>query len=223
MTEELTPQQVLTAAKQLRPAMGLCMNLAGTELESEFPQDRNSDFRIYIQSLSHYNAGVLVGAWLDVEDLDLEEIHEAIRAFLAYIDKLELERESDLGPIEEYEVADVELPFKFTSFEELVSLKEICKSEDGPFLLKAAQDCGIDTDNGLEHIQDRIMWRVKNSVPGCMSDAREDWAWEQLGEQGCPERFRSWIDLDHAFQELIDGFSYYYDTGSENGLVVFSN
>jgi len=222
---ELTPRQVLEAAKQLRPALGLCMNLAGTELESVFPQDRNSDFQIYIQSLPHYNAGVLVGAWLDVEGLGSDEISEAIEKFLAYLDKME--RESDpkgyvyLGPVEEYEVADYELPFKFDDLEDLAAKVEICADDDGAFLLKAAEDCGIDWEQGIQRLKDRILWRVKNNVPGCMSDARQDWAWEQLGEQGCPERFRSWIDLDHAFKELIDGFSYYYDTGSENGLVIF--
>ena len=207
------------------PVLGNCMNLKGTPLEGIFPQDRNSDFRICVQSISHLNAGQVVCAWLDVEDLDADEIELAIDSFMKYLDKRErqdaLNRYWLMGPVEEWEIADTDLPFKYDDFEDLVRKVEICADHDGAFLLKAAQDCGVNWELGIRRLKDRILWRVKNNVPGCMSDARQDWAWEQLGEAGCPERFRSWIDLDHAFKELIDGHTYYYDTGSENGLVVF--
>jgi len=205
------------------PELGLCMNLDGTQLQGIFPQNKRSDFQICVQSLSHKNGGQVVCAWLDVEDLEVEDIELAIASFMKYLDKRERERDLKgywfLGPVEEWEIADYDLPFKYDDFEDLVRKVEICAEEDGAFLLKAAQDCGVDWERGLKHLKARIMWRVKNNQHGCMSDSRRDWAWEQLGEAGCPERFRSWIDLDFAFKELIDGHTYYYD--DDDGLVIF--
>ncbi len=39
--------------------------------------------RIYVASLSDYNAGVLHGVWIDCDGLDADDIHEAVAAMLA--------------------------------------------------------------------------------------------------------------------------------------------
>ena len=209
----------LTKSTDPQPALGLCMNLQDTPLEGIFPQNKNSEWKLYVASLSHYNDGRHVGAWLDVEDLDADEIELAIDSLMKYLDKRE--RQDDprayfyIGPVEEWAIHDADCPLKglgeYPDFEKLCSWKEVFLKH-GAFIAKAAAD----EDIPPESVEDALIGVFEEEGMG----AKKNWAYDQLIELGCPEQFANMIDLDHAFNEYIMDYKWAYDYN--HGLVIFN-
>ena len=217
---DTVPATLKTAAPELHP-LGLAMNVP-SELADIFPQHSGSEWQLYVASLSHYNAGKLVGAWLDIEDLDADEISEAITAFLQWLDNQERLRDPAnylyLGPVEEYAIHDSDCPIdidEWPDFEELCAWKEVYR-QHGAFIAKAAADEQIPP----ESVDDALVAYVEESGSGFLG-AKKTWAYDQLIELGCPEQFADMIDLDHAFNNYILDYKWAFDF--HHGLVVFSN
>jgi len=85
------------------------------------------EFKLYVADLADYNAGLLSGFWLDIEDLTANEISEKIQDFL----KKRTEETSELH--EEYAIHDMEgFPSTLTSewpdFKELVEYMELIQA-----------------------------------------------------------------------------------------------
>ena len=69
--------------------------------------------RIYIASLSDYNAGRLHGVWIELDGKDAEEVHAEIQKML----------KASKEPIaEEYAIHDFELPFHVGEFEQIETI-----------------------------------------------------------------------------------------------------
>lgn len=70
----------------------------------------SESFRIYVACLASYNAGYLHGEWIDVENLDENEIFDKMQAML---------KKSPIAEeCEEYAIHDYELPFSIGESED---------------------------------------------------------------------------------------------------------
>jgi len=96
---------------------------------------------IYITDLASYNEGNLDGFWLDLDDLDADEIKESIREFL------EEQSEKYNEEREEYFVTDYDdIPTDFGEYPDIDDLVEYLNRVEkyGKGAVDAAVDLGID-------------------------------------------------------------------------------
>jgi len=82
------------------------------------------EYRIYIASLSDYNAGRLHGCWIDLEDMTLDDVQEKIQGMLS---------QSPEPIAEEWAIHDYELPFHISEYEDIqniLDLIDVCEEFD---------------------------------------------------------------------------------------------
>lgn len=161
--------------------------------------------KIYVASLSDYNAGRLHGVWIDCEDLDSDEILEEIEAMLS---------ESPEPYAEEWAIHDFESPIpigEYASIEEIVLISDLIKAY-GEDAVSAAAICYssnvADMDSLL--LNGFTVW--------------EDWddiidGWIECME--VPERLQFYIDEEAVRRDLeIEGTYIELENGS---IVEFYN
>src|SRR5450631_1848955 len=124
---------------ELPPSTGAGPEPTGNDQE-EHERLREERPRIYVASLSDYNAGILHGRWIDA-DQEPDELHEAVNDMLI---------KSPTAGAEEYAIHDFE-GFGHYHVEEYDSLDWISSvargmAERGPAFGAWAEDCDRDQD-----------------------------------------------------------------------------
>lgn len=109
------------------------------------------EFKIYIADLADYNMGLLEGVWLDITDMDADEIRKEIQEFLK-------KRTKETGELhEEFAIFDMEefpdeLVSEHPDFDELVKFMELTKEFGDAFATYCSHIGGIEyaTKEGFE-------------------------------------------------------------------------
>jgi antirestriction protein len=166
--------------------------------------------RIYVASLSDYNAGTLHGAWIDA-DQDADAIAEEVREMLA---------SSTEGHAEEWAIHDYEGfdSIKLGEWESFETVSTIAKAleEHGP-----AWAAYYDNQGGLERVDS-----FEDDYCGEW-DSIEDYAQELAGELGAVPSDVSWpctcIDWERAARDLELGGDNWTADSPAGGVYVFRN
>lgn len=166
--------------------------------------------RIYVASLSDYNAGVLHGEWVDVTDVDA--MHEAIATMLAESPTAKLEG----LPAEEWAIHDYE-GFGDLRLSEYADLDNLCSiaegvTEHGPaFLGWLAREPNHNTDKSDFEDAYHGEW-------DSLADYVQDW-WEQTGSWKPaenwwdPTNYVDWGRMAHDLELSGDIFTVETPTG----------
>jgi len=168
--------------------------------------------RIYVASLSDYNAGRLLGEWIDAAQ-DPEELHAAVQVMLA---------QSREEVAEEWAIHDYEGFGGFTVGEyesmETVSVVALGIAEHGPAFAAYVSWAGTGED-ALSGFEDCYLGHWGN-LNAYARDVVDDFGWNvALAE--LPEDMRPHVDFDY------DGFARFLETSmniveSGGGIYVFT-
>lgn len=148
--------------------------------------------RIYVASLSDYNAGRLVGAWIDLDETaDADDIHEATRAMLAaspepIAEEWAIHDYEGFGPIhlDEYE-----------SFDRVASLARAIAEHGDAFAAWATDDWRL---RHPDRFTDQYLGQY---------DSEEDYARQYTDDagffDGMPEVFEAYFDFESYARDLF--------------------
>lgn len=143
-----------------------------------------SDRRIYVASLSDYNAGRLHGVWIDVDGKDANQLYDEVKAMLA---------ESKEEIAEEYAIHDHEgfgsVLGEFTPLSEVAELAELLEKHGDAYLAYLEyQDVGYASE---EDFRERYAGEW---------DSKEAWGEDWLENTGTldsiPEDLRCYFDVE---------------------------
>lgn len=171
--------------------------------------------RIYVASLTDYNAAVLHGVWIEVSDIDT--MQEQINAMLAASPTA---KRGD-GPAEEYAIHDYELPKgikigEFESLETVAALGEAIRSHDGAFEVAYANFSDI--GEAVKACEEAYQGTFRS-----MEDFAEDLL-ENIGDlQNLPDLVRHHIDFEGVARDLEMGGDYWSGVDSSGTLHVFGD
>lgn len=160
-----------------------------------------TELRAYCASLSDYNAGRLVGEWIDLDD-DPEVMNEAIQAML----KTSREPNAEEWAWHDFEGPGTSLLGEFSPVADLCRLASIVNERDADTVSVAA---GI--SDGLDSL-DRACERYQGvfTSQGDFAHARA----EEIGDlESIPDMYRNAIDWDSIARDYdCDGW-YFVETG----------
>ncbi len=156
-------------------------------------------YRIYIASLSDYNAGILHGKWIELSDLSVEEIHTEIQSILQSSPYTK-----QYGEVaEEWAIHDFELGgIRISEYEDLDTVVKIVTalSEHGEAFAIYYNDVS-DLDYAIEHFEEAYLGEY---------DSFLDYATESFDElyaHAIPENLRYYIDYSAYARDLeIEGY-----------------
>jgi len=148
--------------------------------------------RIYLTNLAQYNAGRLIGKWLDLP-LTEEELKQAFQKVL--------------GNDEEHFITDYEADFRIEEYDNVWELNrfaeqlEALDEHDQERLIYLIESIGYKRQEALEHIEDVTYYKDMTL---------EDVA-EELVEEGCfgniAENIKCYIDFERIGRDLsCDGY-----------------
>ncbi len=92
----------------------------------------SNENRIYVASLSDYNAGILHGVWIDLDGKDADDIQEEVNTML----EASPTAKEEGTQAEEWAIHDYELPFsisEYESFEDIVERLELIEDLGEPW------------------------------------------------------------------------------------------
>jgi antirestriction protein len=157
-------------------------------------RERDDGPRIYVASLSDYNAGRLHGAWIDAAQ-DVDELHDGVRAMLAA---------SPEPGAEEFAIHDYEGfgPLGLSEFTSLETVSRIAKgiAEHGLGFAAWAANVGADDVETLERFQD-VYLGVWPSLEDYATDLFADLGYDDLVDTLIPAWLRPYVEID------VDGFA----------------
>lgn len=170
--------------------------------------------KIYIASLSDYNAGIIHGVWFDLSTYsgDLEDLHDDIKKLV--LDTSPYAREEGV-PAEEWAIHDYDgvYPDGLSEYESLENLLKI------QGCLDSCQEDGIDEEafcEWMEEINGLDYWDFdyddfKDAYYGQFT-SEEDFAYEYVGEMGmlndAPEFLSRYFDYAAFARDIfIDDFT----------------
>jgi antirestriction protein len=184
---------------ELPPQPGAGPESTGTNEEHEML--RNDGPRIYVASLSDYNAGILHGAWI-AADQEPEDLHEAVNTML---------QRSPTQGAEEFALLDFE-GFGHYDVEEYDSLEWISRialgiAQHGPAFGAWAEHCDHEAD-ALDRFEDAYLgdW---SSVSDYAEELIDDLGYTRLLEEAVPEMLAPYVQLD------IEGFARDLELGGD--------
>ena len=169
--------------------------------------------RIYVASLADYNAGRLVGTWIEA-DQQPEELQAAVSAMLA---------RSSESVAEEWAIHSYE-GFGTLRLSEYESLETVARlaagiAEHGPAFAALAEIVGADQEDVLRHFEDQYLGAFE-SMTDFARQFCDDLGWEtKLGQ--LPEGLRRYVEIDYEqlgfdLATELDGVS-----NGEGGIYVF--
>lgn len=167
--------------------------------------------RIYVASLSDYNAGRLHGRWIDANQ-DADAIQEEIDAML---------KQSKEEPAEEWAIHDYEGfgEIKLSEFEPIEKVAEIAaalEEHDGAFEVAYSNFGNVD----------EALSAVKDDYLGAW-DSLADWAENFLEDTGAlreiPENLRSYFNFEAYARDCRLGGDVWEGRDSSGQLHVFRN
>jgi antirestriction protein len=171
--------------------------------------------RIYVASLSDYNAGRLHGIWLDA-DVDEETLHEGVRTMLAA---------STEPYAEEYAIHDYESfgPLHINEFESLESVSRLGRgiAENGMAFAHWASLVGPGNSDALEHFEDAYMGHYASLAEYGESTAEAFGLREQLDE-AIPELLAGYVRIDfEGFGRDMELSSDITTSPGDGGIYIF--
>lgn len=166
----------------------------------------NDNYRIYVASLSDYNAGRHHGAWIDVDEwMDADDLQEKINAIL----KTSPEAAETGWPAEEWAIHDMEgFPSNMgenTPIQDILKFVEYAEDQDEGDVFLAYQNYSTDFGD----------WEsAKDSYYGVYDTMRE-LAESQIGDQldACPETIQDHFDWESYEKSLDNEFNILYHEG----------
>jgi len=170
--------------------------------------------RVYIASLSAYNAGKLHGVWIDLDGKDESDIQDEVNAMLATCPENALSYPSEEWAIHDYDLGGIKIG-ESESFETLVNLAKALEDHGEKFAL--AFDNFGDLDEAVQACED--------SYQGVFSTL-EDYAIDYMEQSGIlsevPETLRNYFDFAR-FGKDCEVSGDIWTARGEDGLHVFSN
>lgn len=170
--------------------------------------------RIYVASLSDYNAGNLHGVWIDVAGKDAEEIQEEVNAMLA---------ESMYGPAEEWAIHDyegfagIEIS-EYEPFTNVVKLAEMLEEHGEAFAAWWDNGSGGDMDS----LEDDFLEAFAGEFTSL-----EDYAAEYMegvgGLQDLPESLQSYFDFAAFGRDMVYGGDIWTHEAGYGRVFIFYN
>ncbi|RLI96329.1 MAG: antirestriction protein ArdA [Candidatus Aenigmatarchaeota archaeon] len=156
--------------------------------------------KVYLTNLAQYNAGRLVGKWLDLP-LDEKELKQTFREVL--------------GSDEEFFITDWESPFRIEEYDNVWELNrfaeqlEALDEHDQERVIYLIESVGYKREEALERYEDVIFYKDMTI---------EDVA-EELVEEGCfgniADNIKCYLDYERIARDLsIDGYSYEQGKGT---------
>jgi antirestriction protein len=180
--------------------------------------------RIYVASLTDYNAGILHGEWIDATQ-DPEDIAEDIRQMLA--SSPTAKREGVVA--EEYAIHDHEgfpapVVDEFTPIEYVSTVAQVIDGHPEPDAVRAwlGNDPYVIEANGVD--PDALAQAFDECYRGCWSSV-EEYA-EQLADDlgmlaEMPENLRSYFDMKAFARDLVMGGDIWTENDGSGGVYVF--
>ncbi len=148
----------------------------------------SNENNIYVASLSDYNAGILHGKWINLDNnKTYEEVMEEVKTMLAASPTA---KEEGL-PAEEWAIHDFELPFKveeFTGIEEIITQLELIEEHGNAWL--AWVNIVGEHYATLENFEDNFIGEY---------ESLEDYCWQYIEDTGvfkdCP-MLENYFDME---------------------------
>lgn len=174
--------------------------------------------RIYVASLTDYNAGTLHGAWIDA-DQDADTIAEAVAAMLRK--SPEARRFPQGGPAEEWAIHDYEgfdgiSLSEWEPFELVAAIGEMVAEHGAAFAAWYDNDPSHDTDELAERFEDAFAGQW---------DSLADYAHELAEDCGylaaMPEQIRGYFDAEAFARDLDYGGDVWTAPADGGGVYVF--
>ena len=184
--------------------------MTGTSAEVE---RRPPEPRIYVASLSDYNAGRLHGRWIDAAQ-EVEGLEEDIQGML---------RSSPTGAAEEWAIHDYQGfgSFEVSEYEALGTVARIAQgtAEHGPAFAALASLVGTESEDELERFDDYFLGQF-DSMEDFARGLAEDLGWEDDLDR-IAGNFRAYVDIDYEMlgRDLATELS--TASAPEGGVYVF--
>jgi antirestriction protein len=194
--------------------------MEGDKLQETTPEEAaevQPEPRIYVASLSDYNAGRLHGVWLDVT-ADTEELQDGVAAMLAA---------SPEPGAEEWAIHDYE-GFGGVRLDEYESLDAVSRlaaglADHGPAFAAWADIAGRDEET-LERFEEAYLGQW-DSLAAYAEELFEDLGYADLLDQAMPAGMQPYVRFDaEAFgRDLYLGGDVSYAVAPDGGVWVFDN
>jgi len=169
-----------------------------SSLSLSLPQDKEYGQRVYVASLSDYNAGILHGKWIDLSGHDLDSLHQEIQEMLS--ESPAAKRYGD--PAEEWAIHDFEGfgEYRLSEYEDLSTILQLVEAaeEHGSELFFAVLSYhGGDLDHVQECLSDRFAGTWESAEAFAENLIEETGALEQM-----PENLRYYFDYEGYARDL---------------------
>jgi antirestriction protein len=157
-------------------------------------REPRSDTRIYVASLSDYNAGRLHGTWIDTT-ADADDLAEEVQAMLA---------RSPVPGAEEWAIHDYEGfgPLRLDEYEDLATISQIGHgiAEHGRAFAHWAAITGTSDRDELARFDDVYLGHW-DSVEAYAEELLDDLGLDNLIERAVPDHLRSYVTVN------VEGFA----------------
>jgi antirestriction protein len=158
-------------------------------------------FRIYIASLSDYNAGILYGRWIDLEGKDEDDLQDEVNAILKESPYAkQYGEEAEEWAIHDYELGGITIS-EYEGLEKIIAIAEALEEHGEPLAIYV-NDLG-DFNSALESFEDAYVGKY---------DSFLDYATEifdELYAHALPEQITFYIDYAAFARDLeIEGYSF---------------
>lgn len=172
--------------------------------------------RIYVASLSDYNAGRLYGVWIDLdENTDEDTISEAVAAMLAG----SREPGAEEWAIHDYEGFGQYRLHEYESWEKVARIARMLAKYGAAFSAFAANDDSVLNDDDCEESFTDAYRGEWNSMKEYAEELVGDCGWNGV-EASKLEPIWSVLDFDQIAHELEQGD--YWTAPASGGVYVFS-
>jgi antirestriction protein len=169
--------------------------------------------KIYVASLADYNAGILHGAWIDLDGKDAEDVNAEITEML---------RGSSMSNAEEWAIHDSDdfdgiTINEYATVADLVALSAAVEKH-GQVLLDVLEYLG-----GLSYLEEAV-GNVEDDYAGTYQDEAEfaeEFTRDTDGLRGVPDHIAFYIDWERMGNELTT--SDFFTVPAGRGIHVFHN
>jgi antirestriction protein len=175
-----------------------------------------SDLRIYVASLSDYNAGILHGVWIDIDGKDADAIQEEVNKMLA--ESPAAKKYGDVA--EEWAIHDYEGFPKLeesTDFETIAEMAELIEEHDGAFLV-ALENFSGDIEDAKQAVTENYAGTASS-----LAEWAEDFTNETNDLSGMPDFLRYHIDWEGVARDMELNGDIWSGTDSDGTLHIFWN
>ena len=161
-------------------------------------------YQIYVASLSDYNAGILHGKWIEIEDKDINDIQDEINQILA--DSPYAKKYGE--PAESWAIHDFELGgIRISEYEDLKTIIAIVEAlcEHGEAFAIYYNDVS-DLESATSNFEEAYQGEYETML------AYGTEIFDELYAHSIPESLRGYIDYE-AFARDLEAEGYYIEDG----------